>query len=364
MSATFQSLDNNVTPPYYLASGVPTYTYNVDANGNANIPASLSKPTSNVTELESRTRTPYNQTWQMGVQRQLSSNWLLEADYVGTKGTKLPEGIPANQLPASEWGISSNPQAIRPFPQYLNVSYLSNDATSSYNALQASVQRRWADGVLSIAYSWSKITDYVDGPANATAIQNIYNLPAEHGIASYDVPQRFVASYVYRIPLGRGSKVLDGVPVVQDVVRGWEISGVTEFQVGLPMAITQSSNGTGGFTGTQRPNQVAAAALPRDQRTLLQWFNTAAFLVSPAFTSGTEPRYSLYGPGINNWDASLMRNFKIRERANFQLRGEFYNAMNHPNFKNPNTVIGNVNYGKITGDNGARVMEVAMRLFF
>ena len=364
VSATFQSLDNNVTPAYYLGNGVPPYTYNVDANGNPNIPASLAKPTNNVTELESRTRTPYNQTWQLGVQRQFLGNWLVEADYVGTKGTKLPESIPQNQLPASEWSLSSTPQALRPFPQYLNVSYLANDATSFYNALQASLQRRWANGVLSFAYTWSKVTDYVDGPAGSTPIQNIYNLQAEHGIASYNVPQRFVASYVYRIPLGRGSKVLNGVPVVQDVIRGWEFSGITEFQQGLPLEITQSSNGTGGFTGIQRPNQIAPAALPRSQRTLVQWFNTAAFTAAPAFTSGTEPRYSLYGPGINNWDASLMRNFPIRERLNIQLRGEFYNAMNHPNFKNPNTTIGNINYGKITGDNGARVMEVAVRVFF
>ncbi len=106
VAATFQSLDNNLTPAYYLGQGVPTYSYNVDANGNPSIPASLTKPTSNVTQLESRTRTPYNQTWQLGMQRQFGSNWLAEADYVGTKGTKLPEAIPQNQLPANEWGIS------------------------------------------------------------------------------------------------------------------------------------------------------------------------------------------------------------------------------------------------------------------
>jgi hypothetical protein len=156
---------------------------------------------------------------------------------------------------------------------------------------------------------------------------------------------------------------LNGVPVVEDVVRGWEISGIVEEQIGLPLAATQS-NGTGGFTGTQRPNQIAAAALPRDQRTLAQWFNTPAFTVAPPFTSGNEPRFSFFGPGINNWDASLMRNFQVRERLRLQLRGEFYNAMNHANFKNPNTTIGNANYGKITGDNGPRVMEVAVRLFF
>jgi len=362
-AATFTSLDNNVTPAFYLSNGVPPIPYNVDANGNPNLPASLTKPTSNVTQLELRARTPYNQTWQLGVQHQLKGNWLAEIDYVGTRGVKLPVAVPENQLPASEWGVSSTPQLLREFPQYLNVSHLANDGNSLYNALQASLQRRWNNGVLSFAYTWAKVTDDVDGPAGSSPIQNIYNLQAEHGIASYDVPQRFVANYVYRIPLGRGSKVLNGVPIVQDVVRGCEFSGVTEMQIGLPLAATQT-NGTGGFTGAQRPNQIAAAALPRGQRTLTQWFNTSAFTVAPAFTSGNEPRFSFFGPGINNWDTALMRNFPVRERLNVQLRGEFYNTFNHPNFGNPNTAIGNANYGKITGDNGARVMEVALRIFF
>ncbi len=362
-TATFTSLDNNVTPAYYLANGVPPVPYNVDANGNPNIPASLTKPTNNVTQLESRARTPYNQTWQLGVQHQFKGNWLAEVDYVGTRGVKLPITIPENQLPYSEWGVSGSPQSLRPFPQYLNVTYLTNNGNSFYNALQTSLLRRWANGVLSFAYTWSKVTDDVDGPAGSSPIQDIYNLGAEHGIASYDVPHRFVANYVYRIPLGRGSKILNGVPVVQDVVRGWEFSGITEMQIGLPLAATQS-NGTGGFTGTQRPYQVAPGALPSSQRTLNEWFNINAFIVAPAFTAGTEPRFSFFGPGINNWDTALMRNFPVRERLNLQLRGEFYDTFNHPNFKNPNTAIGNVNYGKITSDNGARVMEVALRIFF
>jgi hypothetical protein len=363
VTAAFVSPDNNLTPAFVLANGVPPYSYNVDSRGLPNIPASLSKPSSNVTQLETRDRTPYNQTWQIGIQRQFMGNWVAEVDYVGTKGTKLPIVLPENQLPANLWGVSNTPQSLRAFPQYLNVSRLANDGNSFYNALQTSLQRRWQQGVISFAYTWAKVTDDVDGPAGSSPIQNVYNLRAEHGIASYDVPHRFVGNYVYRLPFGRGSKLLNGVPVVQDVVRGWEISGVTEFQIGLPLAVTQS-NGTGGFTGTQRPNQIAAAALARGDRTLSQWFNPNAFLVAPAFTSGNEPRFAFYGPGINNWDTSLMRNFSVRERLNLQLRGEFYNTFNHPNFKNPNTTLGNKLYGQITSDNGARVMEVALRIFF
>ncbi len=356
------SLDGGQTPPYYLQNGVPAPAFNVDANGNPNIPASLVKATNNVTGLELRARTPYNQTWQIGFQRKFIGNWLLEADYVGTRGVKLPIVAPENQLPANLWG-PGNLQSLRPFPQYLNVSHLTNDGNSFYNSLQTSLQRRFQNGVLQFAYTWAKITDDVDGPAGSSGIQNIYNLKAEHGIASYDVPHRLVANYVYRLPFGKGGQYLTTIPVLKNAIAGWEISGITEFQVGLPLSVSQS-NATGGFTGTQRPNQIAAAQLPKGQETLARWFNTDAFTVAAPYTSGNAPRFQFYGPGIENFDASLMRNVMLREKLRLQFRAEFYNLMNHPNFKNPNTTLGNVNYGKITSDNGARTTELALRLFW
>jgi len=356
------SVDGNQTPPYYLQDGVPAPVRNVDANGNPNIPASLTRATNNVSQLELRSRTPYNQTWQLGIQRQFPGNWMLEVDYVGTRGVKLPVNLPRNQLPANLWG-AGNLQALRPYPQYLNVTNLALDSNSFYNALQTSLQRRWKDGVIGVSYSWAKVTVDVDGPQTSSPIQNVYNLPAEHGIASYDVPHRFVANFVYRLPIGAGGRFLNNIPVLKNVLGGWEISGVAEYQVGVPMSVAQANN-TGGFTGTQRPNQIARAALDGDQRTLARWFNTEAFTVAPAFTSGNAPRFPLYGPGIENWDSSLMRNVMFREGLRLQFRAEFYNVMNHPNFRNPNTTLGNVNYGRITADNGARNTELALRLFW
>lgn len=358
-SATFSSLDNNATPAYYLAQGVPAYPYNVDANGNPNIPASLTKPTATPTMLELRARTPYNQTWQLGVQRKLPGDWLVEADYVGTRGVKLPIAVPLNQLPANLWGVSSAPQSLRTYPQYLDVTHLTNDGNSFYNSLQMSAQRRWSSGVLMFAYTWSKVTDDVDGPSNVEAgIQNVYNLKAEHGIASYDVPHRLVASYVYRLPFHTG------IPVLKNAISGWELSGITELQSGLPLTINQT-NGTGGFTGAQRPNQVASTSL--SGRTIAQWFNTNAFVAAQAFTSGNAPRYPLYGPGSVNFDGSLMRNVMIRERLRLQFRSEFYNLMNHANFKNPSNstfTLGTSSFGKLTSDQGPRTIELALRLFF
>lgn len=351
------SQDGGQTPLYYLQNGVPPTTPNVDANGNPNIPLG-----SNVTMLELRGRTPYNQTWQIGFQKKFPGNWIAEADYVGTRGVKLPVVVPLNQLPANLWG-PGNLQSLRPYPQYNSVSHLTNDGNSFYNALQTSLQRRWKSGVLQFSYTWSKITDDIDGPSGSSPIQNIYNLKAEHGIASYDVPQRFVTNYVYRLPFGRGAEFLNNIPVLNRALAGWELSGVGEFQVGLPLSVTQS-NATGGYTGTQRVTQIAPAKLPGNLRTLNAWFNTAAFTVTPPYTSGNAPRFQFYGPGINNFDTALNRNVMVREWLRLQFRAEFYNTMNRPNFKNPNTTLGNANYGKITSDNGARTTQLTLRLFW
>jgi hypothetical protein len=247
----------------------------------------------------------------------------------------------------------------------LDITHLADDGNSFYNALQASLQRRWGRGVLQFSYTWSKITDDVDGPANIVAsIQDAYNFRAEHGIASYDTPQRFVAGYVYRLPFGAGGKYLATAPVLKTVTGGWELSGITEFQSGLPITIVQN-NATGGFTSVQRPNQIGPAA-PSDQ-SIAQWVNPNSFVPAPPFTAGNAVRYPLYGPGYANFDASLMRNFLLRERVRLQFRSEFYNLMNHANFKNPSNsafVMGSATFGKITSDVGPRTMEFALRLFF
>ncbi len=367
VSAEFTSLDE-VTPRYQLQQGVPAYSYNVDENGRPSVPASLTDPTSSVTALERRKRSAYNQSWQLGFQHQIGEGWLAELDYVGTKGTKLPALYNLNQLQASDWGPGDR-QMLRPFPQYSGVRGLYNDANSIYHSLQAKLEHRWKNGFLvQAAYTFSKLINDVDGPSrsNGAPPQDFYNLALERGVGGYDVPQRFAMSYVYQLPLGRHGQYLTGIPVVQDVVDGWQLSGITEFQVGLPLQVTQPNNCGG--CNSQRPTLVPGVdpALPRGDRSIAQYFNTDAWTITPQYQLGTSPRFPIHGPGINNWDLSLMRNFKLRERLTMQFRGEWFNAMNHPQYNNPNTSIGNKNFGVITGTtgNGSRVTELALRIFF
>lgn len=363
--ATFQSADG-VTPYYQLDQGVPAAPYFVDANGNPLVPASLTNPTSTVTEIDSRARTPYNISYQFGLERQFGS-WFAEFDYVGSKGVKLPIALQINQLQPDEFSTGS--QALRPYPQYAGVEYLTMDGNSVYHAFQAKLEHRWQNGlVISASYTNSKLKDDVDEVADSNSrahrqgVQNVYDLRSEWGIGGYDIPQRFVANYYYILPFGRGQKYGADTPVLRDIIAGWELSGITEFQTGQPLAITQP-NETHGFTEAQRPNEVGTPWLSSGQ-TLSHWFNTAAFQVAPEFTLGDSPRFPLHGPGLNNWDMALQRNFMIRENIKLQFRGEFYNTWNHAQFSNPNGNVTSPSFGAISGSNAGRVTELVLRLFF
>jgi len=363
--ATFQSTDG-VTPAYQLDQGVPSVPYYVDANGNPEVPASLTNPTSSVTEIDTRVRTPYDINWQFGIQRQFGS-WFAEVSYQGSKGVKLPIVLQADQLPPDLFYTAS--QALRPYPQYAGVSYLTMDGNSVYHALTGKLEHRWKNGlVVSAAYTFSKLMDDVDEVADSSSrahrqgVQNIYNLRDEWGIGGYDIPQRFVANYVYTLPFGRGQQFGANIPVVSDIIGGWEFAGITEFQVGQPLPITQS-NQTFGFTEAQRPN---ATGLPvfSGAQTLDRWFNTAAFAVAPAYTLGSASRFPLHGPGLENWDLSLQRNFMIREGVKLQFRGEFFDAFNHANFNNPNGTVTSPSFGAISSAQAGRVTELVLRFFF
>jgi hypothetical protein len=366
VSASFASLDG-ITPRYRLQDGVPAYSYNVDADGRPRIPASLTNPSSNVSMLETRRRSAYNETWQLGFQRQIGQGWLAEVDYVATHGVKLPNAYPINQVRPENWG-TGNLQARRPYPQYASVGALLNDGNSIWHSLQAKLEHRWRNGLLLQAgYTWSKLIDDIDpsARANGAPVQDVYNVRADRGVASYDTPQRFVASYVYQLPLGRHGKYFKSIAIAKEIVDGWQFAGITEFQIGLPMQVTQSSVAWG--PNTQRPNMVTGAdpTLSRGDRTIARWFNTAAFTLSPSYTLGYAPRFPLHGPGINNWDLALMRDFHLYERLKMQFRAEAYSAMNHPQWGNPGTSLSNLNtFGVITSAGGARSIELTMRFFF
>lgn len=367
VNATFQSSDG-ITPPYELSQGVPPYSPNVGPNGEPLIPTSLTKPSANVVELEQHAVLPYLQEWQLGVQQDLSHGWVAEVDYEGNHGVHQPVSLPINQInpPAGCCFGVKNAQSLRPYPQFLTISYLKNGGASEYAALLATLSHRWNDGVsLRAAYTWAKASDDVDAPARADAapVQNVYDLHAQWGTAMTNIPQRFSLSAVDELPFGAGGRFFAHTPVLSQAIGHWRVSTVAQFQVGYPYFITQS-NTLGTFSGGQYVTKVGDPNIARGSRTVAKWFNTGAFQTTPQDVLGNAPRAALYGPGQNVWDIGLMRDVPLGEHATFTFRADAHNAFNHPQFSGLNTTITNPAFGSVTGAEDPRMLLLVGRLRF
>jgi Carboxypeptidase regulatory-like domain/TonB-dependent Receptor Plug Domain len=368
VNATFQSPDGT-TPAYQLSQGVPPYSPNVAPNGEPLIPTSLTKPTSSVVQLPLHPVLPYLQEWQFGIQQDLGHEWIAEIDYEGNHGVHQPVSLPINQIvptPGCCLGVK-NAQSLRPYPQFLTISALTNGGASEYAALLATLTHRWSNGIsVRAAYTWAHVLNDVDAPARADAapIQNVYNLHAQWGTAMTNIPQRFSLSGVYALPIGAGGMHLHDTPVLSQLIGHWKLSTVAQFQMGYPYYVSQG-DGLGIFSGGQYVTKVGNPSLPRGSRTVQKWFNTAAFATTPPNTLGNAPRAALYGPGQNVWDIGFMRDVLLGEHATFTFRVDAHNAFNHPQFSGLGTSLTNTKtFGTVTGAQDPRMLLLIGRFRF
>jgi len=244
-------------------------------------------------------------------------------------------------------------------------------ASSSYNSLQINYTHRLSKGAQVLAsFTLSKYLDQSDGPdawvaPYSTYYDDVYNLAAEKSLAEDDIPKSLVVSYIYELPVGRGkawgsnmNKALDGV------VGGWQLSGTTTFKDGFPIAIQDGDNNTGSYGGNQRPNLVGDPHL--SNRSVNEWFNTAAFAQPTSYTFGNVPRTmpNLRVPGRNNWDFAAEKWWNWREKIRVQFRAEFYNFFNHPSFYAPGQWFGSATFGQIISAGPARDVQAALKLYW
>jgi len=244
-------------------------------------------------------------------------------------------------------------QLDRPYPQYLGLRLAGQgNYDSTYHSLQVTVERRFAGaGSLLVAYTNAKLLSNADTltnwlEASSGSIQNNNNLRGERSLSSQDVPQRLVISYVLDLPFGRGKKYLsDSSGVVEKLVSGWGIDGVTVFQSGFPLVFSNSfANYTTLFGGGSRPNVVSGcnkSSPAHGSGKLNEWFNTACFTSPTDFTFGNESRTdsTVRASGVNNWDVSLFKRtrFGPDEKLGLEFRTEFFNLFNRTQFAPPNT---------------------------
>jgi hypothetical protein len=228
----------------------------------------------------------------------------------------------------------------------------------------AKLQHYWRNGISAVfSYTWSKSMDDVDAPAraDAVAVQNVYNFKAQYGIAGIDIPQRFTAAFVYNLPFGTGGKFASGIPVLSYAIGHWQASGLVQMQIGYPYNVSQT-NTLGLFSGAQYTTALSNPSIAPSARTTAKWFNPAAFAITPQDQLGDTARASFFGPGQDNFDLTVQRAFPIKERLQFKIRVDMFNAFNHPQFNNLNVTITSPAFGSVTSDIGPRVMQVSGRL--
>jgi hypothetical protein len=309
--------------------------------------------------IQKNLATAYMQQWNFNVQREIGRDRIVELAYVGSKGTKLLGARDLNQpFP------SAQPINPRPVPQFADIDVLESRADSNYNSFQARFQQSFEHGLTALAsYTWSKSIDdassFFTSAGDANFPQNSHDTRAERALSNFDLRHRFSLSYSYDLPFGKGA-----------LWGGWQTYGIWTFQTGRPFTIALDPNldnsNTGqsilGFGANDRPNLLRSATLSHP--TPDRWFDVTAFALPPYGSFGDAGRNILTGPGLQSINVSIVKSFRLAERASLEIRTEAFNLFNHPNFDLPNIFFGTPAFGAIQSAESPRRIQFGAKILF
>jgi hypothetical protein len=332
--------------------------------------------------LDKNSRAPLVMNMSFSIQRHIGWGTVVDVGYAGALGRHLPWQRNLGSIP---FGADFNPanadptnpkvplpaSFLRPYPGYTDVSIREWGSSSSYHSLQASANRRFARGMqFGASWTWSKALDY-----NDTDFLNVSSLiPARiwnYGLASYDRTHLVKINYLWDVPAPHFT-----ARAARLAVEGWQFSGITSFVSGAPLGVgfTQvtATDITGSPSDGPRIVVTGNPVLPKSQRTFYQNFNTSVFKLPAVGTVGNAAKTVIRGPGVNNWDVAVFKNFPIREPVHVQFRFEFYNAFNHTQFTGLDTTARfdasgsqiNSDLGAFTAAGSPRVIQLGVKIYF
>ncbi len=322
----------------------------------------------------------YLQQWNLSVQKQVGTDWLVTASYLGNKTTNQwlgHEMNPAVYIPgtcvAGQYGLTANGACSttgntnarrifalsKPYGQYFGSAItVDTDGNASYNAMLLTLQHRMRHNFSILTnYTWSHCLNQGEaGQDIVNYYQDPQNRRAEWGNCAADRRQIANASLVFRSPQFRSTWM-------KRLAGDWQASGIYTFTSGSWLTITDGTDISLTGVGSDRPN--VAADWQVDNPTIKQWFNTSAFTRQAAGTFGNAGRSTILGPSNWNLDAALWRTFRITENTKMDLRVEAFNVLNHTRFNNPGTSLNNGNtLGQITSALDPRIMQLALKVNF
>jgi hypothetical protein len=371
----------------YSGAGLQNFA-NPYVGHNYPLPNTFVSP-STVFAVDPAARAPYVQNWNFGIQRSLFNNYLIEARYVGAKGTHLPRNIEANPAIFGPGASASNADQRRIYAgcpanggacQLSTVGVLADITNSTYEAGQLTISRRFSSGLgLNISYWYSKSLDYLSSMNLAGAssqplagandlAQNPFDLRAEHGPSLFDARHRIVASGSWQIHIAQAAP-----GALRKMISGWQINLIASHNSPTPFTVYDSTNVSlqansppiSGYPAS-RPNLIGDP--DSGAQTPQAWINAQAFQrldpVKQAGQFGNAGRNVARGPAFTNVDASLTRTFRLWEQTGLEFRAEAFNVANHANLGLPVADLNSPNFGQILTSNAPRLIQFGLKLRF
>jgi hypothetical protein len=334
-------------------------------------------------------RTPYAEDYHLTIQRQFGPETVLSVGYVGTQGHALMDAFESNPGNSQLCLSLSKPSEVAPGtptcgPFGENTVYTRADGTivnstrgplganfvsnpyymtignSNYNSLQVSVRHNSKRLSLEAAYSFSKSIDNASDERDN--VLNPSNPSLSRALSSFDIKHLFVVSYNYLLPLD-----FLGKNRWPRLTQGWRLAGITRFSSGLPIQLyeTDDHSFVGEFFGNMDVPIYNGGKLHfTNPRSNQPYFDPSLFSLEPLGVLNTSARRFFHGPGINNFDMSLLKDTRVTERVSVEFRAEFFNAFNHAQFNNPSGDINSSAFGVVNSARDPRIGQVALKMLF
>lgn len=355
--------------PFYFAKTVTNTTVAGGPGFNTeNILTAPANGSTGANNLDHNYKIEYNNVWNLSVEHSLSATTAIRAQYIGSRTVHADNETYQNLFPDS--ALPAGPNHVRPIPSMSGFPEVIWNGWEIYNALALTfTQRLWRGLMVGAEYTWSKALDDASNPGADDAQPNFpqdpANLASEKGLSDFDHRNRFVTNFLYELPFLKSSKGW-----MHAAFAEWEMGGIWTAQSGSPFTVNLSTdvanNGEPLTAPSQRPNLVCNPN--NGPKTVTQWFNTSCFTMPAAFTYGNAGRDIVTGPGLDDFDGTLQKQFRIRESTSLQFRLDVFNFFNHPNFNAPvgagRTFSTAASFGAITNAQDPRDMQFSLRFVF
>lgn len=366
--------------PAVLADGVTTASFQagfpapvpIVVPSNGIIPATGSLKAQNFFTIPQDYLNPYVESWNFAVQQSLPWGFTLDMAYVGNRGVRIPAQYNLNAGEVLGSGTLGQPE----YPRTASTTEFWQGFSSSYNALQAKLNRQFKNGLLiTTSFTWGKGLSYQTDDDGGVLFY--VNFQRNYARTDFDRTYTYVQSFVYQLPWGKGQRWMNS-GVAASVLGNWQLSGTISVYSGTPLTFTVGgANGDGGTLktpgNTQTPNQIAPIQILYGINAN-PWLTTSSFAEPTGAVFGSLGRNVINGPGLFDMNLSLFKDFAIKERWKFQLRCDTFNFTNTPEFGNPGTDITSSTFGHVTGTlgsgtgvngtGGGRAVQLAATLSF